>query len=318
MDISVQELREGVARLSEIIKSMGVDTDAGEPIGNLRLYNRVRQPPGTALRQISGGHLNGKTDINPQWRIEALTAVFGPVGIGWGYRILKLWNVKPSDKSGVVLAFARIALWYRDPVTHQRSEDIEGIGGNEMVSVEGGFVQDPDSPRDKMRVAMAEKPNDECYKMAVTDAISVCAKTIGVAGDIYAGAWDGSKYTREIPSDNAEPREVMRPPSQQKPQPQPAAQQKALSDEETNQLTESVLGKVMACATVDAAKAAANACLPMELMQLKRRPKERASVMAAIQQHISSLEALAAAGVEGPHGVGHGSRVLRSEEGGQS
>jgi uncharacterized protein YajQ (UPF0234 family) len=33
--------------------------------------------------------------------------------------------------------------------------------------------------------------------MAVTDAISVAMKMLGVAADIYAGKFDGSKYLRE-------------------------------------------------------------------------------------------------------------------------
>ena len=36
--------------------------------------------------------------------------------------------------------------------------------------------------------------SDECFKMATTDALSVALKMLGVAADIYAGAWDGSRY----------------------------------------------------------------------------------------------------------------------------
>jgi len=36
--------------------------------------------------------------------------------------------------------------------------------------------------------------NDECYKMAVTDALSVAFKALGFGAEIYAGRWDGSKY----------------------------------------------------------------------------------------------------------------------------
>jgi hypothetical protein len=37
--------------------------------------------------------------------------------------------------------------------------------------------------------------NDEGYKMALTDALSVSMKAIGMAADIYAGMHNGSKYT---------------------------------------------------------------------------------------------------------------------------
>ncbi len=36
--------------------------------------------------------------------------------------------------------------------------------------------------------------NDECFKMAITDALSVAMKQLGMAADIYMGLWDGSKY----------------------------------------------------------------------------------------------------------------------------
>ncbi|MHA1280854.1 MAG: hypothetical protein ACTSQ8_27265, partial [Candidatus Helarchaeota archaeon] len=37
--------------------------------------------------------------------------------------------------------------------------------------------------------------NDEAYKMALTDALSVAMGRIGIAADIYMGKWDGSKYS---------------------------------------------------------------------------------------------------------------------------
>ena len=43
------------------------------------------------------------------------------------------------------------------------------------------------------------KPNDEGYKMAITDALGTAMKVIGVAADIYRGNFDGSKY-REDPA----------------------------------------------------------------------------------------------------------------------
>ena len=56
----------------------------------IEIYRSLSQPPATALRQITAGNLKGKTDINPQWRYEAMTEKFGLVGIGWKYEIQKL------------------------------------------------------------------------------------------------------------------------------------------------------------------------------------------------------------------------------------
>lgn len=142
----------------------------------LKIYKELSQPPKSALREIKAGDLKGKTDINPQWRYEAMTSKFGLVGIGWKYEIQKLWT-EPGAK-GETLAFAQVAVFVRDPDTKEWSDAIVGIGGSKLVNM---FSSGP-------------KSNDEGYKMAVTDAFSTSLKMLGVAADIYAGRWDGSKY----------------------------------------------------------------------------------------------------------------------------
>lgn len=142
----------------------------------LKIYKKLSQPPATALRQIQAGDLKGKTDINPQWRYEAMTEQFGLVGIGWKYEIQKLWTEPGAN--GETLAFAQVAVFIRDPDTKEWSDAIVGIGGSKLIN----------------KFSAGPKSNDEGYKMAVTDAFSTSLKMIGVAADIYAGKWDGSKY----------------------------------------------------------------------------------------------------------------------------
>jgi hypothetical protein len=146
-------------------------------MSNLDLWNKVKQPPVSALKQIQGGRLKGMTDINPQWRIEAMTEHFGPCGIGWHYEIVRLWTENGAD--GELMAFAHVHLF-----THYKgntSEPIVGIGGSALVAKE----------RDGLRA------NDEGYKMAVTDALSVAMKQLGFGADIYMGRFDGSEYKPE-------------------------------------------------------------------------------------------------------------------------
>ena len=63
----------------------------------MRIYNAVRTVPQEAQKQIRGGRMNGKTDINPMWRIRALTENFGPCGIGWYYEITHKWLEPGAD-----------------------------------------------------------------------------------------------------------------------------------------------------------------------------------------------------------------------------
>lgn len=141
------------------------------------IYKSLAQPPKSALRQIEAGKLKGKTDINPQWRYKAMTEAFGLVGIGWKYEVRKLWTEQGAGAEK--LAFAQVAVYIKDGDAW--SDPIEGIGGSRLVHLEKG----------------AAVSNDEGYKMAVTDAFSTALKMLGVAADIYAGRWDGSKYKEE-------------------------------------------------------------------------------------------------------------------------
>ena len=144
----------------------------------MEIWNALKQPPPSALKKIGGGRLKGMTDISPQWRYKAMTEQFGVCGVGWTYEIINTWSEQGAD--GVILAFAKIALLIKTGDVW--SDPIPGIGGSTMVAKETSGLYS----------------SDECYKMAVTDALSVAMKMLGVASDIYEGLWDGSKY-RDVP-----------------------------------------------------------------------------------------------------------------------
>lgn len=141
---------------------------------NLELWNKVKQPPTSALKKITGGRLNGKSDINPQWRYEAMTENFGICGIGWKFTVDKKWLEPVSDNQ--VVAFADITLYIK--VGDVWSDGIPANGGSMLVEKEKAGLHS----------------SDEAFKMSITDALGTAMKMLGVAADIYAGKWDGSKY----------------------------------------------------------------------------------------------------------------------------
>ena len=140
---------------------------------NMKYYELGRSVPQDAQKEIIGGKLKGKTDINPMWRIKKLTEMFGPVGFGWTCRITDKWL---EEKNGEVACFVRCELRVKGGDVW--SEPIEGIGGNMFVAKTSNGLQ----------------TNDECYKMAYTDAISVACKSLGIGADIYWKS-DATKYT---------------------------------------------------------------------------------------------------------------------------
>ena len=142
---------------------------------NLKIYNTVREVPPEAKKNIAGGRLKGMTDINPMWRIKKLTEVFGACGIGWKYEIVEKW-IETAMAKDEITANVIINLYIRDE-DGKWSDPIPGIGGSMLVA----------SERSGLYV------NDECYKMALTDAISVACKALGMGADVY---WekDTTKY----------------------------------------------------------------------------------------------------------------------------
>lgn len=140
---------------------------------NLELYNKVRSVPDEAQKTIAGGRLKGMTDINPMWRIKTLTEQFGICGFGWKTEIVRSWL--DTGAKGEIIANVQLNLYVKHK--GEWSEAIPGIGGSMCVSNDktGAYT------------------DDECYKKAYTDALSVACKALGMGADVYF-AKDKTKY----------------------------------------------------------------------------------------------------------------------------
>lgn len=142
---------------------------------NLALYNRVREVPIEAKKDIQAGRLKGKTDINPLWRIQTLTREFGPAGIGWYTEVEKQWTEECGNERAV---YIKLNLYIK--VDDAWSKPIEGFGGAMVVSNEkNGLYLD-----------------DDASKKAYTDAISQACRSLGIGADVY-WANDATKYQQE-------------------------------------------------------------------------------------------------------------------------
>ena len=147
----------------------------------MTIYEQVKTCPQNALKPIMAGRLKGKSDINPMWRIKALTELFGACGIGWYYEIDRQWTEQGAN--GEIAAYCNISLYIKQG--ENWSKPIKGTGGSMFVASERNGLY----------------TSDECYKMALTDAISVACKALGFAADVYWQA-DCTKYDqmREQPT----------------------------------------------------------------------------------------------------------------------
>ena len=184
---------------------------------NLVYYNKLRVVPQTALKTIQAGRLRGMSDINPMWRIKAMTEVFGICGVGWKYEVTKQWEETHGSE---VKCFTNINLYVK--VDGEWSEPIFGTGGSSVVTMESKGVY----------------VNDEGFKMALTDALSVAMKALGVGADVYFSkdADFGTKYEQQADVE----RKNMTPVFNQQP---------------ANRMDLNTVNAIMACNTLDELKA---------------------------------------------------------------
>lgn len=147
-------------------------------MNNMEIYQRFRAVPMEAQKTITGGRLSGMTDINPMWRIKCLTEQFGPSGVGWA--VDNVVYTKERMESGETAAFCTLDL--RIKTDEGWSQAIHGIGGSMLVAKEKAGL----------------RLDDEAYKKAYTDAMSVACKALGIGADIYWSK-DATKYTSPVP-----------------------------------------------------------------------------------------------------------------------
>lgn len=140
---------------------------------NMRYYDALKTTPEEAKKKITGGRLNGFTDINPSWRYHKLTELFGPCGIGWKFEIIDQKIIPHGEEAK---AFVQINLYIKDG--EKWSDPIPGLGGSSFIS------------KDRSGLYCS----DECFKMAQTDALGTACKFLGMSEDVY---WSEgyTKYT---------------------------------------------------------------------------------------------------------------------------
>lgn len=133
---------------------------------NLVLFEKYAKVPENAQKDIKGGRLKGMIDINPMWRIQCLTEEFGAVGKGWYYKITDK-HIETLEDNIEAAAFVDIELYVK--YDNEWSMPIVGTGGSSFVANERNGLY----------------MSDECFKMALTDAISVACKALGFGNAIY-------------------------------------------------------------------------------------------------------------------------------------
>ena len=144
------------------------------------IWNVVCKTPDEVKKPISGGRMNGKTDINPMWRIKLLTELFGPPGKGW-YTDQVRYTITDGGPTKEVAIECELNLYVKyDGFDGPWSAPIYGVGGNRVLSYESKGLH----------------LDDDARKKAYTDALSIACKAIGICADVWFGCDEG-KYSKE-------------------------------------------------------------------------------------------------------------------------
>lgn len=150
---------------------------------NLNLWKAHEDIDPKFTKAITGRDYGG-TSPNPQYVIKCLTDLFGPVGQGFGWRVIAEGFERFGDTA---LHWCRIEFWHTD-----RGNTFEAYGQTKAAYV---------TSAGKMRV------DEDAPKKSLTDAIVKAASQIGIAANIFLGRWDDQKYVAEV---NAEYRKEER------------------------------------------------------------------------------------------------------------
>lgn len=119
------------------------------------------------------------TAINPTYIKERLTNFFGPVGLGWGYKIVDEEIIKghKEGENQIMIHKVLIEFWYR--FGGLKSEPLQAFGQTTFVGTnKNGWFTDEEAP-----------------KKSLTDALTKATSDLGMCADIHGGKWDGCKYT---------------------------------------------------------------------------------------------------------------------------
>lgn len=143
-------------------------------VKNLRIWDQVSEVDELYTSSFSTPSGWVGTSINPTYLAKRATETFGPMGSGWGLRVMDEKYVDGAPLREGVLAkihVLRVQLWY---MLDGKECHVEQYGQTTFVG-EGSFGIFTD---------------EEAPKKSMTDAMTKCLSLLGFASDIYMGLFD--------------------------------------------------------------------------------------------------------------------------------
>lgn len=157
---------------------------------NMNIWNAVKKTdPAYTKSNNQGGR--SSTSINTNYMVMRATEAFGPIGEGWGFRVLeeRFDKTEPIIKDGEILTVDGQALWMLDHTIR-----LELWHGDRQNTVEQ-FGHTPYryySSKSKRIIVDADYG-----KKTLSDALKKCLSLLGVCADIFLGEFDDYNYQQE-------------------------------------------------------------------------------------------------------------------------
>jgi hypothetical protein len=132
-------------------------------MSKMELWDAVSKTDPAHTKRVN--QRGGFTAIDAQYQIKRATEQFGPVGIGWGYKVERMERL---DQFVVVY----VTMW------HGARENTFGpvLGCAEMFG---------------------NRPDSDAPKKATTDAITKGLSQLGFNADVFLGLFDDNKYVQQ-------------------------------------------------------------------------------------------------------------------------
>lgn len=140
---------------------------------NLDLWDKVGKTNPNNTKKVT--QRGGFTAIDAYSQIKAATEQFGPVGKGWGWEVLNI-QYPPNDTVTV-----HIKMW------HGSRDNFFDVFGQKDLNTKGAN----------------SKADEDCFKKALTDAVTKGLSYLGFNADVFMGMFDDNKYVEAQTKANA-------------------------------------------------------------------------------------------------------------------
>ena len=140
---------------------------------NMRIWDQVCKTDPANTKEVAYGKRKF-TAIDAYSQIKRATELWGPVGHGWG------WDIINTTFPGETIAIEIRLAWCDD------GEDV-----TRYISAIGQAVLSHEDKTGK------SKPDADCAKKALTDAITKGLSYLGFNADVFEGKFDDNKYVQQ-------------------------------------------------------------------------------------------------------------------------